>query len=99
MSFDNTKLDKEGKLTNDDLPYIIIRPYFSTFNQGYKLREGDVIRLGKQLYKIKELKLKDSLKERERTLLFDKCDTNVEKAHGNIINIPFKSKNEGNLNM
>ena len=62
----------------EETPFIIIRPSFSTFNQGFKLREGDVMKLGKQAYKIKEMKLSQLFKERTQC---EKMDQNIDKTN------------------
>ena len=91
MCFDynlNSDAPNKAKVA-DDMPFIIIRPTFSTFNEGFRLREGDLMKLGKQAYKIKEMKLKEIL-TKDRTQC-EKNDMNNDKGNeANYMNIPFQ---------
>ena len=85
---DSSDYQSKKKIT-EETPFIIIRPTFSTFNGGFKLREGDVMKLGKQTYRIKEMKLKEGFKDRT---MVDKNDVNWDKENpvSQYITIPFQ---------
>ena len=77
---------KEGELKNkEEKPWMIIRHTYSRDKIGYKLKEGDFIRLGKVVFKIKEIQIEAPEKSeffpnKEKTLaenFFNRTENNL----------------------
>jgi len=78
-----------------DKPWLITRHSFSTNNIGFKLHEGDMIKLGKIVFKVKEISIEDESmklvnnkdKLKDRTVIAENIyvnNVNAENGHNDI---------------
>lgn len=62
-----------GGFEFNEKPWLITRHSYSKNNIGFKLQEGDVLKLGKIIFKVKEIRIKqDQINEKRKNILSDK---------------------------
>lgn len=82
--------------TLDERSWIVIRnTYFEKENSGYKLREGDIIKLGKVMFKVREVKVDEKLKKskNEKSNKSSKEILEINNEETKKINVKKKRKN------
>jgi len=80
--------DKNSKALDDKM-WIVIKNTNFTENEGYRLRDGDVIKLGKVIFKVKEIKVDQKTKVKQ-----DKVNKTVGNSiiNNNMNNIIMKDR-------
>lgn len=88
------KFEEENKKTIDEKNWLVIKNMFTLEKYGYKLREGDIIKLGKVLFKIRELKSGLNINEEKKITLPNENQENQFETHLNVNITPDEIKKE-----
>ena len=64
----------------EEKPWLIVRYTFSDKEDGYKLREGDMLKFGKILFRVREIKILEEVYKRNSDRMKDKTTVNVQNA-------------------
>jgi hypothetical protein len=98
----NEDLDSEANIKQiNDKPWMVIKQTFYENDEGYKLKEGDFIKFGKILFRVREIKIKDSpmkLVNNNQTAKLKDRTFGDNLLHNNLPNISALSPNLNHIN-
>lgn len=90
-----------------DKPWLITRHSFSKNNVGFKLHEGDVLKLGKIVFKVKEISIEDQTRKivnykdklKDRTFLADNQNANNINGENGQQDISYNMRAQSGLHV